>query len=375
MVEENKELIQVDVNIEKMPIICFGKAETRHNIEKKIIESKEPYVISSKVDDGIKKTLKIVPHSIYGLPSDFDQDVIVVFLSYLHNLTNKLGVCPKNIRIPLSDFPKIMGIKKQGKLYKQIEESVERLSNLDVTQENFVQIKEAKGTLKKYDKFSLKIFHYRNIHKEEKITKTGKKLSCYVDLDIPDWVQNNVNNAYTTAFDVKKYFELKGGRVRKLYRFLELIRYRKKIFVRFEKLYNELWISDHEEKLKKRTLKRTFEGLIKDKFITSFLFDRYGVIIIFKSVKKKRKKESNQQSFETNYLEESMVSEMIEKTGDKKSKNYFKKIARICPEDMIYRCLSLTREVEEIDGIKTSKGAVFVDILKRECAKFSIDIS
>lgn len=39
------------------------------------------------------------------------------------------------------------------------------------------------------------------------------------------------------------------------------------------------------------------------------------------------------------------------------------------PEELIYKSLSLTREVLETKGVKRSKGAVFTDILKRECQK------
>lgn len=334
--KEKKELMRIDVNIEKMPVIFFGSPTKKKALEKRIFESGEPHVILSTISqDGSGRKLSISPSAAYGLLTEFDQDVIVVVLFYLYDFTKKIGSCPRTFRIPLSDFPKIMNIKKHGRLYIDIQRSAKRISGFDIFQENFIKLKEKNGTLKIYEERSLKLFYYNSIYKETKETKKGKKIKKhYLDIKVPEWLINNINNFYTTWFDVRKYFEAKGGRVRKLYRYLDLIRYKKSIFVYFDTLVRELWITDEPMRNKRRTIKRTLTALVKLGFLKSFKFDSYGVTVTFPRVKKKRK-EPLQLTFDDQVRQESLVSEMLDKLEDRKSENWYRKIAMRCPDDLI----------------------------------------
>ena len=374
--EEKKELMRIDVNVEKMPIIFFGSEKKKRALEKKIFESGEPYVISrvSSEDGSIIKELSIAPNAAYGLLTEFDQDIGVVVFYQVSELNKKIGYCPRKIRIPLSDFPKIMEISKKGRLYKDIERSAERTSNFEILQNKYITVKEKGGTLKIYDKRSLKLFHFNGIYKEEKTTKKGKKIKkYYLEVEIPDWIRNNIENFYTTEFDVKKYFMLKGGRARRLQRFLDFIRYTKTVPISYEKLKEELWIDEKEIYHLRQALKRSFTPLVKSGFLTDFKFDESSVAVTFSSIKKSRPQ--IQLTFEEIARRESLVSMMLEKLGDIKSKNFYYKVAQKCPEELIYKCLSLTQEVIETQKIKKSKGAVFTDILKRECEKMGIALS
>jgi hypothetical protein len=374
--EEKKELMRIDVNIEKMPVVFFGSEKKKKALEKKIFESGKPHVISrvSSEDGSIIKELSIAPNAAYGLLTEFDQDIGVVVFYQVSELNKKLGYCPRKLRIPLSDFPKIMEIRYHGRLYKDIERSAERISSFEIYQDKYVTVKEKGGTLKIYDKRSLKLFHFNGIYKEEKTTKKGKKIKkYYLDVEIPDWIRNNIENFYTTEFDVKKYFMLKGGRARRLQRFLDFIRYTKTVPISYEKLKEELWIDEKEIYHLRQALKRSFTPLVKSGFLTDFKFDESSVAVTFSSIKKS--KPQIQLTFEEIARRESLVSMMLEKLGDIRSKNFYYKVAQKCPEELIYKCLSLTQEVIETQKIKKSKGAVFTDILKREGEKIGIALS
>ena len=375
-IEEKKELMRIDVNIEKMPIVFFGSKQKKRALEKKIFESGEPYEISSVTskDGSVIKKLSIAPNAAYGLPTEFDQDIIVVVFYHLFDLNKKLGYCPQKIRVPLSDFPRIMFIKKHGRLYKDIEKSAQRISEFGIFQEKFVTVKEKNGELKIYEEKSLKLFHCGGISKEEKVTKKGKRIKkYYLDLEIPEWVRNNIENLYTTEFDIQKYFLVKGGRTRKLYRFLELIRYNKNVPISYKKLKEELWIDEKETYHLRQALKRSLSPLVKSGYLTDFKFDEGGVTVTFSSVKKR--KPQTQLTFEEIARQESLVSMMLEKLGDAQSENFYHKVAQRYPEELIHKSLSLTQEVIETKGIKKSKGAVFTDILKREGEKLGIVLS
>ena len=143
-IEEKKELMRIDVNIEKMPIVFFGSEKKKRALEKKIFESGEPHEISSVTneDGSIVKKLSIAPNAAYGLLTEFDQDISVVVLSQFYEIFKKIGYCPQKLNIPMSDFPKIMEISKKGRLYKDIERSAERTSNFEILQNKYITLRE-----------------------------------------------------------------------------------------------------------------------------------------------------------------------------------------------------------------------------------------
>jgi len=73
---------------------------------------------------------------------------------------------------------------------------------------------------------------------------------------------------------------------------------------------------------------------------------------------------------------EGLVQQLANDLNDEKSIPFFRSLVSkfIDHEDTIYKCLSLTRETEELAGIKKSKGAVFTDHIKREAEKLGIDL-
>jgi predicted transcriptional regulator/uncharacterized protein YsxB (DUF464 family) len=73
---------------------------------------------------------------------------------------------------------------------------------------------------------------------------------------------------------------------------------------------------------------------------------------------------------------EGLVQQLASELNDDKSIPFFRSLVSKFTdhEDMIYKCLSLTRETQEMAGIKTSRGAVFTDHIKREAEKLGIDL-
>jgi len=70
---------------------------------------------------------------------------------------------------------------------------------------------------------------------------------------------------------------------------------------------------------------------------------------------------------------------MLELLGDERSRPFYLKLARRAVDhprllDLVYRCLSEVKEEWREGLIRTSKGAVFVDKLKRYCKERGIDL-
>ena len=73
---------------------------------------------------------------------------------------------------------------------------------------------------------------------------------------------------------------------------------------------------------------------------------------------------------------EGLVQQLASELNDEKSIPFFRSLVSKFTdhEELIYKCLSLTRETQELAGIKTSRGAVFTDHIKREAEKLGIDL-
>lgn len=77
-----------------------------------------------------------------------------------------------------------------------------------------------------------------------------------------------------------------------------------------------------------------------------------------------------------NLKNEGLAQEIAAVLDDHKSIPFFRNLVSkfISHEDVIHKCLSLTRETKEITGIKKTKGAVFTDHIKREGLKLGIEV-
>ena len=73
---------------------------------------------------------------------------------------------------------------------------------------------------------------------------------------------------------------------------------------------------------------------------------------------------------------EGLVQEIAAALNDQKSIPFYRKLVSKFTdhEDSLHKCLSLTRETDEISGIKTSRGAVFTDHIKREAVQLGIEL-
>ena len=73
---------------------------------------------------------------------------------------------------------------------------------------------------------------------------------------------------------------------------------------------------------------------------------------------------------------EGLVQEIATALNDQKSIPFYRKLVSKFAdhEESIHKCLSLTRETDEISGINTSRGAVFTDHIKREAVQLGIEL-
>lgn len=375
--QKEKGLVWVDKNLEKLPIFYFGKDEKR--ILHEIIEKKNLIQVKEKIANG-EKFFILNPSANYGLLKGFDQDVYMAIIKIFNHWTKKLGYCPKTLNILFGELCSIMKITKKGKNFRDIESSLVKFDNTSFATGKTIYIRSGNRIDEYYNKESCFIFRVKIERKESTYAdkNTGekktyiKKLVATITLD--DWLINNIENGYTTDIDTEYYFNIiKGGRTRCLYKTLNYIRYQSPVFVPYEKLIEKLTIESKELFHIKRDIKRAAKSLIESDFLTKIEFNESNVAFYFKQIKKK-KAGKLQIDEETIMKQQVLVMDMLEALGDIKSEKFYFKVARLVPEDLIYKCLSLVKEVLETNQVKTSRGAIFVDILKKECQQRNIKL-
>lgn len=71
---------------------------------------------------------------------------------------------------------------------------------------------------------------------------------------------------------------------------------------------------------------------------------------------------------------EALVEDILEVTKDKRSKGFYKKVVRKCPDAMIYRALSEVKDTDRMGKIKKSKGAYFTSLIQKYSEEQGIEI-
>ena len=126
----------------------------------------------------------------------------------------------------------------------------------------------------------------------------------------------------------------------------------------------------------KRSLDKALKGLIDKGF--SLLERHYyqkssdgkSENVIFLKAKKRTKQERKPEDYKV----QTLVEDMLRVLGDEKSRAFYTKIARLCPQDMIYRALSEAKQDYSDSSIRKSRGAIFTEKIKRYAKEAAIDL-
>jgi hypothetical protein len=74
------------------------------------------------------------------------------------------------------------------------------------------------------------------------------------------------------------------------------------------------------------------------------------------------------------YIQTCLIEDIMQLCGDEKSLNFYRKVARLVPQELIYQAISEVKEVRDLGTIKKSRGALFTKLIKEKAAKFDISL-
>ena len=132
----------------------------------------------------------------------------------------------------------------------------------------------------------------------------------------------------------------------------------------------------------KQELKKACNGLISKGFK---LMDRWEfkkandgkteLIVFYRSgTPPTQKPKEKGQYHKENYQIECLVEDILAVCNDVKSINYYKKVARCIPDNIIYRAIAEVKETSSLGEVKKSTGSIFTHLIKKYAAEQGINL-
>ena len=372
---KESESLWLERNIEKYPIYFTGSEKAKQEIEKKIVESKEPFVITKRQTENGYKMLALSPSAAYGLIDGDDAKVVAGVFSFLQEeIRPKLGYYPEKFMISLKEICERLYMEKTGPNYKFIVRALRSVSGCAILQTDFFETRTKKG--KKsciLTEKELRILSSVEIRKKDRLIDKGLKNKEYsIEIKLEDWIIQNLENYFSTKIDKELYFKkLDSQRARRLYTRLCSENFRKETELLTPEIVELLWITDGDSRNRKKSITRALDPLVETGFLESYTFDWDKIAFVFSKVR--QQKNVILDPGEKTRID-SITLRILEVIGGIQSERLFRKIAQGVPEDVVSLCLSQVKELSHEGKIKESMVGYFVTLIAKECEKRGLKV-
>ncbi|MEW6659691.1 MAG: hypothetical protein AB1424_13625 [Thermodesulfobacteriota bacterium] len=336
--------------------------------------------ISGKNGEPVRRIWTVIPHESlgFGTPSTHST------LFELMQIWKEQGFASQYINFKsIFHLLKRMGKGTGNSQYKQIEKDLEVLVGIIIKAQNAFWDNDRKG----YVDAIFHLFDSVGLYKE---TPEGKVILEYGFIKASDFLFHNSilkSSILSLPFDNNFFHRLTPVEQR-------LVLYLSKVFRsqtinkrRIIELGRQLPLEAKEKKYIKRQLKINCDGLMKKGFSLLAGYDfKKGAdceYIVFKRKGTPPKPIfpilENRQQFlplpgTINDGPEHLAETIMEFCGDKKSLNYYKKIARIVPKNIIFRALSEAKVADQMSETIKNKAAHFTFLVKKYAKEQGISL-
>lgn len=205
-----------EMNLAEFPITLLSK---RHVSENKTIEFSD--TIFGKDNEIIKREWTVTGSDKFGLPLAQDNDIWMALIVMGKNNDFK----ERKIHFSRYQICKIMNQKPGGSIYRRIEEALSRLSGIKIYAKNAFWDNEKKSYVTK----GFGIIDDFELLEEHGSSSNGETVrQSYVNLN--ETIFKSIKTGYIKSLDISLYFKLESALSKRLYRYLDKKRYRKKVF-------------------------------------------------------------------------------------------------------------------------------------------------
>jgi hypothetical protein len=203
---ESLALIPVEANLEIPPLFQMRRTDPRN----RIAECRVPVAVTKS--ERLEQYWRISVPEPYELPGTFDQDTWVA----VQTLVNIRGGMPTDGKLSFSMYEllEIMGRPDNGQSYKELRESLQRLSATYIYSENAFYSKDI-------EKFETRGFNLWDIHFSQTFNKKLGRASEKHELEFHSVVRRSFQAEYLKALDKDFYYSLSSRLAKRLYRLID----------------------------------------------------------------------------------------------------------------------------------------------------------
>ena len=203
------------------------------------------------------------------------------------------------------------------------------------------------------------------------------------------------NSLLITDFDSRFFHSLKPVEQRLALYLSKMLRNQNAHKRDLMKLAEQLPLTTTLRKKAKQQIKNASNGLIEKEFklLRGFDFEKNsnggGENVIFYRTGKapqrrvagqggkpaeKGKPKTPAKEVNPDYIQTCLLADILEICGDPKSENFYKKVVRIIPKEIVYQVISEVKEVKLLGTIKKSEGALFTKLIKSKAKQLQIEL-
>lgn len=267
-----------------------------------------------------------------------------------------------------------MGATDSKRDYERVERDLNSLVGITIQAKNAFWDKEAQAYVSK----TFHLFEELSLYEQEVKGRERKQRSLPIAyIKASDIFYNAVKRGNVLTIDSKFFRSLTAPTEQRLALYLtKMLKtqafHKRDIF----KLAHQLPIYSKYPSDIKKTLDKALKGLIDKGFS---LLERYyyqrssdgkSENVVFVKAKQTPKPKTEAE----NYKVQALVEDMLRALRDEKSRAFYTKIAKLCPQDMIYRALSETKQDYSDSSIRKTRGAIFTEKIKRYAKEAGIDL-
>lgn len=203
---ESLALIPVEANLEIPPLFQMRRTDPSN----RIAECRVPVAVTKS--ERLEQYWRISVPEPYELPGTFDQDTWVA----VQTLVNMRGGMPTDGKLSFSMYEllEIMGRPDNGQSYRELRESLQRLSATYIYSENAFYSKDI-------EKFETRGFNLWDIHFSQTLNKKLGRASERHTLEFHSVVRRSFQAEYLKTLDKDFYYSLSSRLAKRLYRLID----------------------------------------------------------------------------------------------------------------------------------------------------------
>lgn len=282
----------------------------------------------------------------------------------------------------LYSLAKRKGIIPTNTSYEAIKRDLRCLAGIVIEAKNAFWDNEKRAYVDAY----FHLFERVRFYKESQFGQAALPFS-YIEASDELYGSILANSLLICEFDSQFFHSLKPTEQRLALYLSKMLRHQEVHRRDMMKLAEQLPLTTTLRKKVKQQLKLATQGLIDKGFnlLSTFdfeknsnrdgeniLFFRKGKVAPARKPEAKKIGEGRACACNPDYVQECLVEDILAVCGDQKSVNFYKKVARMVPQEIIYQTISEVKEVRDLGTIHKSKGALFTKLIKDKALKLAI---